>query len=574
MSDNQAQLNRVWSQVLLEELSRIGVSQVCVAPGSRSTPLTLEADANPKLTVHSHFDERGLGFLALGLAKASHKPVAVIVTSGTAVANLLPAVAEANLTKERLILLTADRPPELVGCGANQAIVQPGIFSSHVTAALNLPSPNTSFSLPYLLTSIDELLHKQALEGGAIHINCPFPEPLYCKSDIEYSDYYNSELLAWSKSDKAFTKPDKLVVENRCNEIDFQWLNQRKGVFVLGQLELAEAQKAFKLAQNLGWPVLCDPQSGVTSDWAHYDLWLQHPPFAKQLSACDCIVQFGSRIVSKRLHAWLKQQVLEQAAHYFYVSPLSQRDNPQHLPQTHIIANANQLCEQWYQGDPPSSALHHGWVKALDEPLYLAKQNLEKLDLDESVSEIMLAKAIHLLPTEADLFIGNSMIVRLIDMFAQLNNRETFSNRGASGIDGLVASAVGVQKARSCPLILLIGDTSLLYDLNSLALVAQQTQPFIIIVTNNDGGAIFDMLPVPEQKKLELYQMPHGFEFQHAAAQFGLSYFVPNSTRDLIDSVTQHIDQGRGGLVVEVKTANHSISTLIQQQVNKIYALK
>lgn len=161
MSQDQAVLNRIWCKVILEELARFGVTEVCVAPGSRSTPLTLEADANAKLNLHTHYDERGLGFLALGLAKASNKPVAVIVTSGTAVANLLPAIAEAKLTGEKLIVLTADRPVELVGCGANQAIVQHDIFSSHVTKAVYLPSPDVGVSLNWLLTTIDDACYQQ-----------------------------------------------------------------------------------------------------------------------------------------------------------------------------------------------------------------------------------------------------------------------------------------------------------------------------------------------------------------------------------------------------------------------------
>ncbi len=177
MNRDQALLNRLWSRVLLEELSRLGVTQVCVAPGSRSTPLTLEANANTAFTLHTHYDERGLGFMALGLAKASQQPVAVIVTSGTAVANLLPAIAESKLTGERLVVLTADRPLELVGCGANQAIVQSGIFSSHVTASLELPSPAIHHPLSWLLTSIDEVMARQALLGGSVHINCPFLSP-------------------------------------------------------------------------------------------------------------------------------------------------------------------------------------------------------------------------------------------------------------------------------------------------------------------------------------------------------------------------------------------------------------
>lgn len=197
MNHDQAVLNRIWCETLFEELYRFGVRDVCVAPGSRSTPLALEANAHTRLKLHTHFDERGLGFLALGLAKASQRPVAVVVTSGTAVANLLPAVAEAGLTGEKLVLLTADRPIELVGCGANQAIAQQGIFSNHVCASLNLPSPNTQTSLNWLLTSVDQVLHQQAVSGHAVHINCPFPEPLYSNAPKSIYQSYIDTVDVW-----------------------------------------------------------------------------------------------------------------------------------------------------------------------------------------------------------------------------------------------------------------------------------------------------------------------------------------------------------------------------------------
>ncbi|SUP91233.1 2-succinyl-5-enolpyruvyl-6-hydroxy-3-cyclohexene-1-carboxylate synthase [Yersinia pseudotuberculosis] len=169
--------NRRWAALLLEALTRHGVRHICIAPGSRSTPLTLAAAANPSLVCHTHFDERGLGHLALGLAKASTEPVAVIVTSGTAVANLYPALIEAGLTGERLILLTADRPPELIDCGANQAIRQQGLFASHPTLSVNLPRPTPDISARWLVSTLDSAMAQ--LQHGALHINCPFAEPLY-----------------------------------------------------------------------------------------------------------------------------------------------------------------------------------------------------------------------------------------------------------------------------------------------------------------------------------------------------------------------------------------------------------
>lgn len=573
MNDDQAQWNRVWSHVLLEELTRYGVRQVCIAPGSRSTPLTLEADAHPKLSLHTHFDERGLGFLALGLAKASQAPVAIIVTSGTAVANLLPAVVEAHLTGEKLIVLTADRPIELIGCGANQAIVQPDIFSNHVTGAFNLPSPSQSSSLPWLLTSLDQWLNQQAREGGPIHVNCPFPEPLYTQASIDYSSYYHPTMLAWSQRVRPFVEYVNGDHGSETLNFDFADLNDAKGVIIIGQLALSDAEIALNLAQELGWPVFCDPQSGVTSDWAHYDLWLQHAALAKEFNGCHCIVQFGSRLVSKRLLTWLKQQVSEQGASMMLVSSSSRRDNSFHLPQTHVVSSVARFSAAWLAQIPLSSVRFRDWGRPLLDRLATIQAHLSHYDEDGHITEMTVARAIEQFSPAADLFVGNSLIVRLVDMFTTLASRGIYTNRGASGIDGLVATAAGVQRARQRPLVMLLGDTSLLYDVNSLALIAKQALPFVVIVTNNDGGAIFDLLPVPQQQKSSLYQMPHDFTFHHAAAQFGLDYIIPNTSRDLIRVVNQHIAGGSGGLLVEIPTANQQVSTMIHQLVSEIYAL-
>jgi len=160
--------NRRWAAVILEALTRHGVRHICIAPGSRSTPLTLAAAENSAFIHHTHFDERGLGHLALGLAKVSKQPVAVIVTSGTAVANLYPALIEAGLTGEKLILLTADRPPELIDCGANQAIRQPGMFASHPTHSISLPRPTQDIPARWLVSTIDHALG--TLHAGGVRL--------------------------------------------------------------------------------------------------------------------------------------------------------------------------------------------------------------------------------------------------------------------------------------------------------------------------------------------------------------------------------------------------------------------
>ncbi|UTM59597.1 2-succinyl-5-enolpyruvyl-6-hydroxy-3-cyclohexene-1-carboxylic-acid synthase [Photobacterium sp. CCB-ST2H9] len=580
----QAELNRLWSRILLEELTRQGVAHICIAPGSRSTPLTLEADANPKLTLHTHFDERGLGFLALGLAKASGQPVAVVVTSGTAVANLLPAVVEAGLTGEKLVLLTADRPVELVGCGANQAIYQPGLFSSHVTASLELPSPSQNVPLSWLLTSVDALMHRQRCEGGALHLNCPFPEPLYGDARLTEDSAYGRALGDWLTQAAPYVQYDMGKAAPALPP-DCSALADGNVVMIAGDLSASDARAVAELAQKLGCPLLCDPQSGISSDWAHYDLWLQHPELAAPLNDCRLILQFGPRLISKRLNQWLAGQVRKGTCDYWYVSPDSNRNNQSHLPQRQMVAEIPDWIRAALAELPAdissqhTNAARNSWSGLTQSA---ARKIRSLLDEDRTeqpgLTEMALAMDLSQRGQQASLFLGNSLIARLVDMLTVFGGRAVYSNRGASGIDGLVATAAGVQRATGTPLMLMLGDTALLHDLNSLALLSHCTVPVVIVVTNNDGGAIFDLLPVPEDDKQRLYQMPHGYAFGHAARQFGLGYCKAETLAEYQSVVSEHLSSGTGSsgtgaLLVEVQTPPGQAAGQLSQLIRRLHAL-
>ncbi|WP_215810602.1 2-succinyl-5-enolpyruvyl-6-hydroxy-3-cyclohexene-1-carboxylic-acid synthase [Vibrio alginolyticus] len=561
MSHDQAVLNRVWSETILIELQRFGVKHVCIAPGSRSTPLTLEAAEQSDFSIHTHFDERGLGFMALGLAKATQEPVAIIVTSGTAVANLLPSVAEAKLTGEKLVLLTADRPVELVGCGANQAINQLGIFSHHVSASLNLPSPNLATSLNWLLTSVDEVMFTQKLQGSAVHINCAFPEPLYSNgAKADYQTYLDS-VAGWRKGSGTYTRRF-----SHLSQANIPSCSDKKGLVVIGSLPLEQARSAQAFAQKMGWPVLADPQSGLSSDWAHYDVWLQRPEFVNELESCELIIQFGSRIISKRLNHWIDKQVSQSQqdkdVQYWYVSPCMDRNNQNHLAQMHWV----EPPQTWVSRISFEKSIFAGWADRLANDVKRVHQRIEEAFLSDSASaidEIALAADINERTKNVDVFLGNSLFVRLVDMYGKFDGVEVFTNRGASGIDGLFATASGVQRARGNPLLMYIGDTAALYDLNSLALFSHNKLPAVLVVTNNDGGAIFDMLPVPPERRTTYYQMPHGYQFEHAAKQFGLAYLHVSTLEQFQSSVKEHLCHRQGTLLVEVQTPpNQAAETL------------
>ncbi len=573
----QASLNSTWSTIIFEELYRHGVTDVCVAPGSRSTPLILQADAHPSLQLHRHFDERGLGFMALGLAKASKKPVAIVVTSGTAVANLLPAVAEAGLTGEQLILLTADRPPELVNCGANQAIVQSGIFSSHVSWAFDLPSPSDRISPSWLLTTLDQGLEVQARLGGPIHINCAYPEPLYGEDALPWQHDYLLPLSSWIQDQESLPYVQTVT---GCVQQKAQlclWQPQRKGVVILGSISLEQAQAGLKLAKRMGWPVLCDPQSGVTSEWAHYDLWLQNPQASALLKQCEVVIQFGARLVSKRLNQVLAS--LRPDCDYRVVQEKAQRLNPSHVRMQSVVCDPVAWVD--VQLNELATSLNddsyvQAWAKQLAAYCLLVKRDVKGEKAPALLSETSFAKQVLTWSLQdSDVFIGNSLIVRLMDMLGEWPPRETYSNRGASGIDGLVATAAGVQRFRNRPMLIMLGDTSLLHDLNSLALLdssrsntsdaSQNDLPVVLVVTNNDGGAIFDLLPVEDDKKAALYQMPHGYQFEFAAKQFGLAYHAPKTLIECQSIVEQHFANGKGVLVVEIITPQGQASSELKR---------
>lgn len=547
----RAALNQCWAGLMLEELSRLGVRDVCIAPGSRSTPLTLAAANHPNLTLHTHFDERGLGFLALGLAKASDSPVAVIVTSGTAVANLLPAVAEAGLTGEKLVLLTSDRPTELIACGANQAIVQAGIFSSHITAYHDIPTPSLDVPAAWLLTTMDEAMHQQRLLGGAVHFNCHYPEPLYGEECA--FDGYLAPVSQWQADTAPYLAFQSVssAAQPRLDLGLWSAITQERGVIIAGKLAPHEFAAVEALAQYLGWPLLADPQSGGTTAYQGFDVWLQNADCQQHLSQADTLLQFGARIVSKRLGQFI---AATDWSHYWLIDPSIGRLDASHRRGMRIQANVKDWSEQALATCEQFSVepSHQGWAKALEGASMRYRQLLQSHT--EQLCELSIAD--HLpswVPADTEWFLGNSLIVRLLDMCGSLPTAVTFANRGASGIDGLIATAAGVQRARQAPLVVLLGDTSLLYDLNSLALLREASTPIVVLVTNNDGGGIFDLLPVPNAQRDDFYRMPHGLDFQHAAAMFGLCYACPQSLSQAEDAVRLGLAHA-GATLIEVKT--------------------
>ncbi|MFA1645919.1 MAG: 2-succinyl-5-enolpyruvyl-6-hydroxy-3-cyclohexene-1-carboxylic-acid synthase, partial [Enterobacteriaceae bacterium] len=502
--------NRRWATVILEALTRHGVRHICIAPGSRSTPLTLAAADNPAFIHHTHFDERGLGHLALGLAKASREPVAVIVTSGTAVANLYPALIEAGLTGEKLILLTADRPPELIDCGANQAIRQQAMFATHPSQTLSLPRPTRDIPARWLVSTVDNAVG--SLRQGALHINCPFAEPLYGEMDNADLDWQQA-LGDWWQSDKPWLSAPAELVSPK--QRDWFFWRQKRGVIVAGRMSAAEGKRVAEWAQTLGWPLIGDVLSQTGQPLPCADLWLGNARAVTELQQAQIVVQLGSSLTGKRLLQW---QATCEPEEYWLVENREGRLDPAHHRGRRLVSGV----AEWLDLHPAEK--RKPWATTIPE---LSRQAWALVEQhSEQFGEAQLAHRIrHCLPEQGQLFVGNSLVVRLIDAFSRLPaGYPVYSNRGASGIDGLISTATGVQRATAKATLAIVGDLSALYDLNALALLRQASAPFVLLVVNNNGGQIFSLLPTPPREREQFYLMPQNINFEHAAAMFSLKY--------------------------------------------------
>jgi 2-succinyl-5-enolpyruvyl-6-hydroxy-3-cyclohexene-1-carboxylate synthase len=552
--------NRSWAKVLIETLTRHGVRHICIAPGSRSTPLTLAASTHPGLICHTHFDERGLGHLALGLAKASRQPVAVIVTSGTAAANLYPAVIEASLTGEKLIMLTADRPPELIDCGANQAIRQPSMFNDFAGRRLDLPRPSPDIPARWLVCALDEALSTSL--AGVVHINCPFAEPLYGQNE-ETPDEWSLSLGDWWDNDQpwlAMTHNETDAAALTAQTDWGQW-RERKGVVIAGRIPVEQGARLAAWAEQLGWPLIGDVLSQTGQPLPFADLWLAHSAAQRLLRQAELVIQFGGSLTGKRLLQWQEQCRPQE---FWLVDPLPGRLDPAHHRGRRLVASIG----LWLDRHPAISQAP--WAATLAEYAALARRQIP-LILADHLGEAQVAHRLNeLLPPEGRVFIGNSLTVRLVDALAQLPaGYPVYGNRGASGIDGLLSTAAGVLRAENKPLLVVVGDLSALYDLNALALFRHNTVPVAIVVINNDGGQIFSLLPTPESVRERFYVMPQQVEFRHAAALFGLHYRQPRDMAALCECINQVWRQTAEGAatLIELNVAPHEGAEVFRQLV-------
>ncbi|XP_039036473.1 protein PHYLLO, chloroplastic-like [Hibiscus syriacus] len=594
-----ANINAVWASLIVEECSRLGLTYFCVAPGSRSTPLALAASAHPLIACISCFDERSLAFHAIGYSRGSKKAAVIITTSGTAVSNLFPAVVEASQDFVPLLILSADRPPELLDCGANQSINQVNHFGSFVRFFFSLPPPTDQNPARMVLTTLDSALHWATSPPiGPVHINCPFREPLDDNPEKWKSSCLEG-LDTWMSNAEPFTKYIMVQHSYLCNngtqgqmkEVLEKIQRANKGLLLVGAISTEdEIWAVLHVAKYLQWPVVADILSGIrlrkllsSSPEVEENIvfvdYLDHVLLSdsvRDLVRFDVIVQIGSRITSKRISQMLVKCF---PCSYILVNDHPNRHDPSHFVTHRIQSSAIEFANILLKAQiPHRSRKWHDYLRALN--MMVGQEISFQVFAEHSLSEPYIAHVIsEALSFESALFIGNSMVIRDADMYGYNWRSDTHSvadmilntelpctgilvagNRGASGIDGLLSTVVGFAVGCNKRVLCMVGDISFLHDTNGLAILKQRMlrKPITILVINNRGGAIFSFLPVADRTDPRVlnqyFYTSHNISVQRLCEAHGVKHLEVKTKMELHEALFSS-QEGDTDCVIEVESS-------------------
>lgn len=521
--------------VLVDEMLRCGMADVVLAPGSRSAPLALAVHARARagdLRLHVRIDERSASFLALGIAKRSDRPVALVCTSGTAAANFHPAVVEAHESRVPLIVLTADRPPELRGTGANQTVDQVKLYGSSVRWFCEVGVPEERPGMVAYWRSLTSRAWASAREPdpGPVHLNVAFREPLVPDGDEQWCEPLDGDATgAWTKV-RAATPGSVLHVPPT-----------RRGVLVVGD-GAVNVKRYVAAASMAGWPVLAEPNgNGRYGDHAlsshHFVLGV--PEFVQQHRP-EVVVTLGKPGLSRPLVS-----LLRRAEEHIVLAPALDRwPDP--------VRSATQVAQEI---EIPVVSGDESWLRSWRSADLAAREAVDALlDETDEVTEPRLARDLVAgIPGGSLLFAAASMPIRDLDQTMRPRRGiRILANRGASGIDGLISTAIGAALAHSGRSYALLGDLAFLHDQNGLILGAEEPRPDLaLVVVNNSGGGIFSLLPqagIPDGFE-RVFGTPHQVDLAHVAAANGLPYTRLESATALPKALA-----GEGLRVIEART--------------------
>ncbi len=545
--------NSLWGSVLVETLHRLGLREVVISPGSRSTPLTIAFARHPGIEAIPVLDERSAAFFALGLARQHHRPVALLCTSGTAGANYYPAVIEAQESGVPLLVITADRPPEMRECRSGQTIDQQKLFGSHVNFYHEFSVPQATLPmLRYLRqTTVHAWERSQWPHAGPVHLNAPFRDPL---PPVE--DGLTGAARAELKETRFFAalKPSEPLPAAPAGRLRLGG----RGIVIAGQVRPADpvayARAVGQIARKLGWPVLADALSPlrhhahlVPSLVTTYDLIARSASLTGQLRP-DHVLCLHDWPTSKALRQWLQAEDVAVTLVSSHVQNPDALHNRTSLVRCHVEALIGAIT---------AGAKPRGWLASwLDAERKLGRRLARAVAATEGRFEGRASALLPgLLPKGTPVFVANSMPVRDLEYFCPANRRglAVHCNRGANGIDGTLSTALGVAH-RNRPAVLLTGDLALLHDTNGFLSVPRFKGSLTIVLVNNDGGGIFGHLPVAqfEPPFEEFFATPQQADFRQLAAAYGCSHVLVRDWRHFAQLLGKL--PARGVRVLELRT--------------------
>ena len=574
--------NALWAETLADELAAQGVEAVCIAPGSRSTPLTVAFAEHPEIRVFSHLDERSAAFFALGRAKRTGEPTPLVCTSGTAAANFHPAVIEADQARVPMVVLTADRPPELRGSGANQTVDQEKLYGGAVRWYADLAEPEASGrKLRYLRTAAARAVGQSTgTPPGPVHLNVPFRKPLepvevpgdvpehFAAENPRGADGRDGPFVRTAQGTPELSAAD---VSEVCRALEST--ADGRGLIVAGPADspAPDRDALAALADATGFPVLADPLSGHRFGHARtivggYDGYLD--AVGASWPDPEVVVRFGASPTSKVLRNYLEASDARQ----FLVDPAGEWREATYTATDLLVADPTRLAERVaseLERSGESSAWRERFERAEARYWRLVEDAREERLFEGGVLSVVAEKV----PDPATVMVSNSMPVRDLDRFGAPREVDVtvLGNRGASGIDGITSTALGAGSATDDPLVLVTGDVAYYHDMNGLLAVARSGVDATIVEINNDGGGIFHMLPIEafDPPFTEQFRTPHGLDFEATGDLYGLSFERVRTLDAFREAFADSVER-EGTQVLEVVTdaeASHRFREALEDRV-------
>lgn len=568
--------NIFWTNTFVNELVSLGVKYACISPGSRNTPLTYAFAVNKKIKSFVHIDERSCGFFALGLAKASNTPVAVVTTSGTATAELYPAIIEAYQQRVALIICTADRPPELLDRGANQTINQNNLYKNHIRWFIDtgLPEPVLK-KIKHIKAAAGKAIYESCIRSrGPVHLNFPFKKPFEPDSftDEITKDLYDFSNQFLTNKKELFSRRNGTLKEEEKNILAEKWFCElakyfkkfRKGLIIAGPENYnPDFHKNCQIfAEKLGYPILADGASQLRfgkhskkNIISNFEGFLRDEKFSDKIEP-EIIIQFGRTITSKALDQYLEKL----SSPRYMINEFGDWFDPSNKTTAVFACKPYLFCEKILQLFKDEKFNHDmNWLKQFNNAEEISSK-LKKTIIENSEfpnESRIISEIINTIPDESQIMISNSMPIRDFDYFATPTQKEIsiYNNRGASGIDGIISTALGIAAANNKPTVLLTGDLAFYYDLNGLLAAVKYSIPIVIVLINNNGGGIFEVLPISKYGKVfkDFFITPHNLNFEPFVKGFGGNYELATNWQDLNTRLNQ-VFKKKIFTVIEIKT--------------------